>query len=196
MFFLSKYKLFLDCAYKTLNIIILEMKTNAVVDELSIGVEQNLTELAVYYLETMLTKNKLKKSSIKQFYVTIGPGSFTGQRIATIIAKSWCLLYPSCELYALNSLRFQIPYEHGISKISCGNDQNYCGLYSQTTSEIKLISKADFVKLCKANNELPMYENFENIESYNKLLLSNIDHFERIEDPLTLQPIYLKDPVN
>ncbi|ADK87017.1 tRNA (adenosine(37)-N6)-threonylcarbamoyltransferase complex dimerization subunit type 1 TsaB [Mycoplasmoides pneumoniae] len=196
MRFFNKYKLFLDCAYKHLNIVLLDFKTNTVVDQLTIPVQQNLTELAVYHLEKLLKKNKVRNNTVRQFYVTTGPGSFTGQRVGAIIAKTWCTVNPNCQLFALNSLRLQIPYGCGISKISAGNEKNYCGLFTETTSEIALLAKPDFVKLCKANTELPLYENFENIDSIEELFLNNIERFELVENPQNLELLYLKDPVN
>lgn len=69
-------------------------------------------------------------------------------------------------------------------------------MFTETTSEIALLAKPDFVKLCKANTELPLYENFENIDSIEELFLNNIERFELVENPQNLELLYLKDPVN
>jgi tRNA A37 threonylcarbamoyladenosine modification protein TsaB len=57
-------------------------------DKFSIETNNNLTDIVVELIEKLLKKNKIRKSDIKAIYLTLGPGSFTGVRVGTLIAKA------------------------------------------------------------------------------------------------------------
>jgi len=79
------YKLVLDTAtdYYYLALI----KDNIVLDEkyeYSLG---NHSETMMPALEAILLKNKLKLKDVKEIYTGVGPGSYTGERIAVVVSK-------------------------------------------------------------------------------------------------------------
>jgi tRNA threonylcarbamoyl adenosine modification protein YeaZ len=78
--------LFIDTTQKTCNLCLFE-KTK-IYDKFSIETNNNLTDIVVELIEKLLKKNKIKRSDIKVIYLTVGPGSFTGVRVGTLIAKA------------------------------------------------------------------------------------------------------------
>jgi tRNA A37 threonylcarbamoyladenosine modification protein TsaB len=64
------------------------LKDKQIVNKFKVKTNNNLTEIVVEHIESLLTKTNLKHSDIKKILLVIGPGSFTGVRIGTLIAKT------------------------------------------------------------------------------------------------------------
>lgn len=190
---MKKFKLFFDSSFNKLNIAILN-KNNDLVDKLSILTHNNLTEIALEHLSSIMKKNKIKNKQIEAFYVTLGPGSFTGVRIGCIVSKTWCTIYKSCKLYTISSLRIQVPYTEGISVIDARGNKEYYSVIRNGICSLKLAENKDFEQICKANLDLPLYKNFENTNIFESFI-NNLDNFEIVEDIKIVSPIYIKPPV-
>ncbi|WP_036448640.1 tRNA (adenosine(37)-N6)-threonylcarbamoyltransferase complex dimerization subunit type 1 TsaB [Mycoplasmoides pirum] len=189
---MKKYKLFFDCCFNKLNLILLD-KLNKVINFFSIPTNNNLTDISIEYLNEFLNNNHIKAHQIEKFYLTIGPGSFTGVRIGCIIGKTWCTLNENCKLYVINSLRLQVPHENGISVIDARGDKEYYALYKNNIGKVELITNEKFEIICKDNPDLPLYKNYENVDIV-ECLINNLNNFQEISNVSELEPIYIKDP--
>ena len=79
------YRLLMDTStdYYYLSLI----KEDTIIDEAYEKGSSNHSETLMPRLETMLKDNKIALKDINEVYVGIGPGSYTGVRIAVVIAK-------------------------------------------------------------------------------------------------------------
>lgn len=193
---MKKYKLFFDSAFNKLNLALID-KNNEIVDTFSILTNNNLTEIALEHLHEFLIKNKIKIKQIDSFYVTVGPGSFTGVRVGCIVAKTWCKLNEDCKLFAINSLRLQVPFldGDGISVLDARGNKEYYAVYKKGIGITKLTENTDFEKVCQENLDLPLYKNYENMDIFESLI-NNLDNFEQVKKIENLEPLYIKKPVS
>ncbi|WP_033159787.1 tRNA (adenosine(37)-N6)-threonylcarbamoyltransferase complex dimerization subunit type 1 TsaB [Mycoplasmoides alvi] len=190
---MKKYKLFFDSSFKNLNLILLN-KNNNIVNFFSIPTNNNLTDIALEYLNVFLNKNKVKREQIEKFYLTIGPGSFTGVRVGCILAKTWCYLNKNCSLNVIDSLRFQVPFANGISVLDARGNKEYCCVYKNNVGTIKILENTKFEEICKNNLDLPLYKNYSNV-NISECLLNNLENFIEIDNIFELKPLYVKKSV-
>jgi tRNA A37 threonylcarbamoyladenosine modification protein TsaB len=80
------YSLFLDTTQKYCHIIIFNKKK--IIGSTSTETNNNLTDIVVEYIDQLIKKCKVNYQNIKSLYCLLGPGSFTGVRVNTIIAKT------------------------------------------------------------------------------------------------------------
>lgn len=82
----KKYKLFLDTAQDRCNIAL--FNEDRLIDKYIEKTHNNMTDIVVERINALLEKNGTNKHDIEAMYITNGPGSFTGCRVAVIIAKT------------------------------------------------------------------------------------------------------------
>jgi tRNA threonylcarbamoyl adenosine modification protein YeaZ len=80
------FSLFVDTTQDYCNLAIL--KNAKIVVKSSVRTHNNLTDVVVEHIDSLIEKAKIKQKDIKKILVVIGPGSFTGVRIGTIVAKA------------------------------------------------------------------------------------------------------------
>ena len=77
--------LFLNTSSNFLNVVL--FKDEAVLDELYLKLDKDLSKEALSNIKKMFDKNELEPSFIDEIICTRGPGSFTGLRIGVTISK-------------------------------------------------------------------------------------------------------------
>ncbi|MCR5741199.1 MAG: tRNA (adenosine(37)-N6)-threonylcarbamoyltransferase complex dimerization subunit type 1 TsaB [Gammaproteobacteria bacterium] len=95
------YRMIIDTAtdYYYLSI----LKDNSILSEAYEKGNSNHSETLMPVLEEMLKKDNLKLKDIDEIYTGIGPGSYTGERIAVVIAKMLGAMNKS-KIYKFSSL--------------------------------------------------------------------------------------------
>lgn len=95
------YRLVLDTAtdYYYLALI----NDNEILDEAYEKGSSNHSETLMPRLEEMLKENKVSLKDVDEVYTGIGPGSYTGERIAVVIAKMLGLMN-KCKVYSFSTL--------------------------------------------------------------------------------------------
>jgi tRNA threonylcarbamoyl adenosine modification protein YeaZ len=80
------FSLFIDTTQNYCNLAIL--KNEQIIAKHSIKTHNNLTDIVVEHIDSLISTAKLKQKDINKVLVVVGPGSFTGVRVGTIIAKT------------------------------------------------------------------------------------------------------------
>ena len=162
---------------------------------------QRQSELMIPELEKGLNELNISLKDFDEVVCGIGPGSYTGVRIALTIAKTICTLSET-KLKVISSLRIMGDKESKyISLINARSGRSYIGVYDKeevviadtvmTNEEvIQFINKhSDFEVICDSSY-LDISAKKSNVL---KGLLSLKDIIEPVEDVLSIKPVYLKD---
>ena len=193
------YTIILDSSNTELSVGL--VKEGILLDFISYEAWQQQSEFLVKELDTLLSKFKVNKEEIKDIIVSIGPGSYTGVRIALTIAKTIATAL-NIDIYPVSSLRVKkcdsLP---SICLINARSNRSYFGVYRENQVIVNdTILTNDEVK--QYINEHPDYvvcgdTNYLGIEGYkaNVLIqaLSLYKSLEKCESVLGLKPVYLKD---
>ena len=188
------YKLFLDTCYKNLNIIIL--KDNDVLDYYSEECNKKQSEYLFTKLDELFKKNNVVKKDLGEVYITIGPGSYTGVRIALTLAKVLCSI-KNIPLYIISSLKFYAGGNPNTLVIVDARAQRaYVGIYDNNKEVLKDQVKylkdidpkdynivLDAELLNKPHKDIDIVSAFKN----------TIKEFKKVDNVDTLVPVYLKE---
>ncbi len=96
-------KLFLDTSTDKIMFGIIN-EENKVVAFKKINANRDMVKKTNDELKTFLLENKVKNDEIKQIYLTIGPGSFTGVKVSFLIAKTYKIFNEKIELMVIDTL--------------------------------------------------------------------------------------------
>ncbi|MDR3163832.1 MAG: tRNA (adenosine(37)-N6)-threonylcarbamoyltransferase complex dimerization subunit type 1 TsaB [Mycoplasmataceae bacterium] len=183
--------LFIDCSNKECILAIAE--NERIIKYQKILSHNNLTEIIIKHLQTLLYSISLHPRDCKNVYVVYGPGSFTGIRIACLIAKAWASIF-RCNIYIISSLWFQLPCKDGISIIDAHGQMVFVAVYKNNRLQFKpqLMSSKDINKII---DKYPsrVFKYYENINIVH-LFAFHYQHFKLI-NPSQLKPLYIKKPV-
>lgn len=155
----------------------------------------NMTDVVVEQIDSLLNKNKIKHNQIKGIYLLLGPGSFTGCRVGYVITCLWNKLR-SIPIYSMNSLLFQLPNGNGISIIDAKSQKKYLAIYKNFKSLVKpmIIKNTDLNKYLKKYKKFQVFEDYKSI-NYKKNLSVNLNKFKLSKSYNSIKPLYLKNPV-
>ena len=162
---------------------------------------QSQSEHMIPEIDKLLKKFNLSRKDISAVITSIGPGSYTGVRIALTIAKviGLCLNVP---IYPVSSLRVLKDNEKpSICLINARSNRSYFGVYEGNKVIINDCIKTneevlDYIKehpsysIC-GNASYLGYENKDT--SICLQMVSLLKDLESVKDSLGLKPIYLKD---
>lgn len=96
------YSLFIDTAYKYLSLAII--KDKKLIASFSSECFKRQSEQLFVEMDNLFTKNNLDRTQIDAVYITDGPGSYTGVRIAMTLAKVLCSTR-KIKLYTISTLK-------------------------------------------------------------------------------------------
>ncbi|MDR2823179.1 MAG: tRNA (adenosine(37)-N6)-threonylcarbamoyltransferase complex dimerization subunit type 1 TsaB, partial [Mycoplasmataceae bacterium] len=116
------FSLFIDTTQSTCYLAIL--RDDKIIGKFQTPTHNNLTDIAVEHIDALLKKHKVNRNDIKKIYVINGPGSFTGVRVSTLIAKTFAIVNNAI-LYSLDALTFQLPLPSGISLLDARGGHQY-----------------------------------------------------------------------
>lgn len=188
------YSLFVDTAYKFLTVAVL--KDEKLIASYSEECFKRQSEKLFVVLEELFNNNKIDRLSIDEVYITAGPGSYTGVRIAMTLAKVLCEV-KKIKLYTISTL-----------KLYAGNKENTMVIMDARASRayVGVYNKGQCIL---SDQVLPLSE--INPKNYNVILdgeligkenvVPNIvecfvsckKDFEEIENINQLTPKYLKE---
>ena len=159
------------------------------------------SEHMVPEIDKLMKKLGLNRNDIKSIVTSIGPGSYTGVRIALTIAKVTSLAC-SAPIYPVSSLRVLKDNDKpSICVINARSNRSYFGVYHgnevivsdtiKTNDEVKeYISSHPDYSICGDARYLGFENNDTNICAQMVSLLGTL---EKADNDLSVKPIYLKD---
>ena len=176
-------------------------KDNQMLESVSYEAWQSQSEHMVPELNNLLEKYNASRDEIKEVVVAIGPGSYTGVRIAITIAKTIAAVI-DCKVYTISSLRCQKDRKNpSICVINARSGRSYVGVF-----EDEKIIMDDCImtndKVLEYIKEHPDYVVCGNTKYLGidgqepdiaRELLSLKSVVKPISDPLAIKPVYMKD---
>ena len=176
--------LFIDTSTNYL-FLILE-NNNKIVSNLKLFGKKLHTEQTIEEICKLLKKNNFLWKDIKSFYVTNGPGSYTGVRVTLTIVKTIKTINNNVDVFWINSLIFQVGLKNQLSLIDARGNKYYalhCNK-GKATGKIKIIDKNLII-----NKESSIdYNNIDYTTNY----LNLKKHFKKIKNINDLKPLYVK----
>lgn len=162
---------------------------------------QEQSEHMIPVIDKLMNDNYISKDDLNKIVVSIGPGSYTGVRIALTIAKVMALAL-NIPLYPVSSLRVLKDDEKpSICLINARSNRSYFGVYKgneviivdtiKTNDEVlEYIASHKDYSICGN----VAYLGFENKNTnICKQMMSLISVLSPISDNLSAKPVYLKD---
>lgn len=191
--------LVLDSANKELLVAL--FKDNVKVDETRYEAWQRQSEYMLPELDKILKRNNVDPKSINEVIVTVGPGSYTGVRIALTIAKIYAYTL-NIPCYAISSLQvLENANKPSICLENARSGRSYVGVYDgkkvlikdtiwSNGEVLKYISEHKDYALCGDLLYLDLVGERNDISS-NLIALKGEDNL--VENIFSLKAIYLKD---
>ncbi len=191
-------QVFIDTAYKTLTVALL--KDNQVVDMVHEMAFKSQSELVMLKLDELLKANALKPHEIDELIVTVGPGSYTGIRIAMTIGKVLGAISPikiktatSLELFASSTGQSVVLFDARSQRV-------YYGLFDEGIYvEGPHILNIDEVHRILSETPFSVYGDGHLVGLEDKFDLNAqaiervVSKAEAVDDSDHLEPLYLKE---
>ena len=162
---------------------------------------QRQSEMMIPELEKGLKELNLSLKEFDEVVCGIGPGSYTGVRIALTIAKTICTL-TNAKLKVISSLRMMgNKNSKYIALINARSSRSYIGVYDheQIVLADTVMTNDEVKKYIENNTDFEIIGDCSYIEISAKKpdilngLLSFKDIVEPVDDVLSVKPVYLKD---
>ncbi len=176
-------------------------KDDILLESISYEAWQTQSEHMIPELDKLLDKYEVARNQISDVVVAIGPGSYTGVRIAITIAKTIAAVLP-VKVYAISSLRCQKDGKNpSICVINARSGRSYFGVYEDdkvlvedmilTNDKVQeyISEHPDFV-VCGSATYLGVNGKQPDIA---RELLSLKKVVAPVADPLGVKPVYMKD---
>ena len=175
-------------------------RDNLLLESISYEAWQRQSEYMIPELDKLLTKYNANRNEIGEVIVAIGPGSYTGVRIAITIAKTIATALDA-KLYAVSSLKTQKDGKNpSICLINARSGRSYMGVYQgyETILPDQIMKNDEVLNYVKEHPDYSIcgdvaYLGLKNVETNNiKEMLDLKESLEHI-NPLSLKPVYMKD---
>lgn len=158
------------------------------------------SEEAISKLEMLLDKKEMKMLDFDEFIITIGPGSYTGVRVALTIAKTLAVT-SGIKIKAVSSLKAFVTGGTGISIIDARSKKAYLAVYQDGEALIAdtLVDIDEIESVIAKYPDLEVFGDMNLIDKENKEvdLVANIYACSKtenyVEDSAGLVPRYIKD---
>ena len=194
-----KYYLLLDSSNTSLTVGL--ANEEKLIDFISYEAWQTQSEHMIPEINNILNKYSVDKNDIDGVMVSIGPGSYTGVRIALTIAKVIGVSL-NAKVYPVSSLQIlKFDKKPSICLINARSNRSYIGVYEgdkcllkdciMTNDEVKnYIKEHNDYQVCGSCNYLGIDSYLSNVAQE---MFSLLEKIEPCEDSRSLKPVYLKD---
>ena len=193
-----KYTLLLDSSNTSLTV---ALASNKVVESISYEAWQSQSEHMIPEINNLLEKYNVDRNDIDGVVVSIGPGSYTGVRIALTIAKTMASAL-KIKLYTVSSLQIlKDGNKPSICLINARSDRSYIGVYENekcllqdqimTNDEVRnyINNHLDY-SICGNTKYLQIDGHVADIA---KEMFSLLPYLKPSVEPRGIKPVYLKD---
>lgn len=177
------------------------VKNNKLVDKISYTCFQRQSEYMAVEINNILKRNKLDPKKINGIVTSIGPGSYTGIRIALTIAKvmAYALNVP---LYPLSTLEInKVIGKDSIVLFNARSNRSYIAAFSKNKRLLKdqAMNNVDVMKYIKSHPDYVLVGDltYLNLKGKKVDVLENMFKLMKIVKPIKnpnlVKPIYLKE---
>lgn len=193
------YQLLLDSSNRLLCVAL--AKDGILVDNITYNAWQRQSEVMVPEIENIMKRNNVKKEGIDSIVVGIGPGSYTGVRIALTIAKTMAYALKA-KVYAVSSLGlFKIPQKSTICVTNARSNRSYFAVYKddEVIEKDQILENEEVFNYIKNHPDYLVSGETEHLgidsAKYDvaNALLQGLNDKYLVENIFKLNPVYLKD---
>ena len=176
-------------------------KDDILLESISYEAWQTQSEHMIPELDKLLDKYNVQRNQIGDVVVAIGPGSYTGVRIAITIAKTIAAVLP-VKVYTISSLRCQKDRKNpSICVINARSGRSYFGVYEddKVLVEDMILTNDKVLEYIAEHKDFVVCGNatYLGIEGKQpdiaRELLSLKKVVSPVSDPLAIKPVYMKD---
>lgn len=176
-------------------------KDDVLLESISYEAWQTQSEHMIPELDKLLDKYEVARNQISDVVVAIGPGSYTGVRIAITIAKTIAAVLP-VKVYTISSLRCQKDGKNpSICVINARSGRSYFGVYEddKVLVEDMILTNDKVQEYISEHKDFVVCGNasYLGVEGKNpdiaKELLDLKKVVSPVSDPLAIKPVYMKD---
>lgn len=176
-------------------------KNDKLIDKISYPCFQRQSEYMVSEIDKLLKRNHINPKKLNGIVTSIGPGSYTGIRIALTIAKvmSYALNIP---LYPLSTLEInKVIGKDSIVLFNARSNRSYIAAFSKTKRLLKdqAMNNNDVLKYIKDHPKFILvgdlsYLNLKGkkVDVLNNMLIL-MKKVKPVKNPNLVKPIYLKE---
>ncbi len=176
-------------------------KDKKLLDKISYPCFQRQSEYMIVEIDKIFKKNKLDIKKINGVMVSIGPGSYTGIRIALTIAKviSYALNVP---IYPISTLEInKLINKDSIVLFNARSNRSYIASFSKNKRLLKdqVMSNDKVMKYINSHKKFHLIGDLSYLSLKGETIdvLNNMnalfDSIKPIKDPNKVKPIYLKE---
>lgn len=172
---------------------------DVLLNQISYEAWQQQSEYMITELNKLLEHFNIRKEQIDTIMVAVGPGSYTGVRIAITIAKVMALAC-NAKVYPVSSLRVQKDAQKpSICIINARSGRSYVGLYegNKVIKEDAIWQNEEVLKFIKNNPDYVVCGNtkYLGVEGKENSVIEGMlflrEALEPIDNNLALKPIYM-----
>ncbi|PPE04398.1 tRNA N6-adenosine(37)-N6-threonylcarbamoyltransferase complex dimerization subunit TsaB [Entomoplasma ellychniae] len=185
-------KLFIDTTNWQLCLILIN-EQNKIVEEFIQKDTKKVSDITMSNIVKLLKNHNLILKDIKDFYVTKGPGSYTGVRVGLSIVKTLKTLNNEINVFLIDSLALQAVGKKCISLLDARSYKYYCGVYdnNKVINEPYLIEQKDLKELQKQFLEYRIIKDYDGID-FKINVLNALKQFQKVQTTSEISPIYIK----
>lgn len=193
------YCLLLDSSNKYLSVGL--SQKGKVVDSIFYEAWQRQSEVMVQEIDNILKRNNLSKNDLSSIVVGIGPGSYTGVRIAITIAKTIAYAL-KIKVYQVSSLSLlRVDDEPTVCVFNARSGRSYFGVYqgNKTLKQDYVGPNEELIKYIEEHKDYKLSGDVENLNFQSEKfdIIANLAKSEikenLVENIFLLNPTYLKD---
>ena len=163
------------------------------IDKIQVEALKKQSEWAIPYLQQLLEKHQWTMYDVSQMIISIGPGSYTGVRIALTIAKTLATILP-IQIKAISSLALLVGMDHGLALIDARGHKYYVGYYDRGKALMQdcLMDEETWQAFLMEHKNVLVYTYQEDIDLCDHLYtLSKL--IDPVKDVDGLVPSYIKE---
>ncbi len=192
-----EYSLILDTSSKNL---VVGIAKNNVIKKIQYYAWQRQSEMTVQEIDKMMKELNISFNNLKEVILTIGPGSYTGVRIALTIGKMIAFakkipLVPVSSLFALAGIKGR-----KMSIMDARSSRSYVGFYEngKQIKEDTIMKNSEIIEFAINNNfELVGEVSILGLEEKKIDLVTNLfevsKYCKKVNNVHEVKPTYLKD---
>lgn len=193
------YSILLDSSNTSLTVGI--AKDDILLESTSYECWQSQSEYMIPELDKLLDKFNVNNKDISDVVVAIGPGSYTGVRIAITIAKTMAAAL-NCKIYAISSLRCQKDRKNpSICLINARSGRSYFGVFEdeQIIIDDQIMTNDKVLEYIQNHPDYVVCGDtkYLNIDGKKPDIATELLALKKcskpVDNPLALKPVYMKD---